>query len=120
MPGSKRTFEYVLKPTDDGDMDQLLRRARKILGWACDGDTRIECHGISGEGLGVVTMNLTIVGRDQWACRAIAQDVLNRVTWGLASGATELDLRSHRQGPHKKRGYGIGGRTKTWRETNNS
>lgn len=118
MAGSKRTFEYVLTP-DAADVDQVFRRAERILNWACDGDKRIECHGITGEGLGVVTLNLTIVNRDQWACRQLAQDILNLVTWGVANDATQLSLASHRQQPHKKRGYGIGGRTKTWRDTHN-
>ena len=119
MPGSKRTFEYVLKPTGE-DVEQTFRRAKRILGWACEGDKRIECHGISGEGLGVVTLNLTIVNRDQWACRQLAQDILNLVPWGLATDATQLTLQSRRQQPHTRRGYGAGGRTKTWRETHNS
>ena len=115
MAGSKRTFEYVLTPGPEG-VDQLLRRAQRILAWACEGDKRIECHGMSGEGLGAITLNLTIVNRDQWACRQLAQDILNLVTWGLANDATQLALQSRRQEPHKKRGYGAGGRTKTWRE----
>lgn len=115
MVGSKRTFEYILTPSTTEDAEKLFARARKVLGWACDGDTRIECHGITGEGLGVVTLNLTIHHRDQWACRQLAQDVLNKVVWGLAKDATQLRLQSHRQKPHVRRGYG-GGRSKTWRE----
>jgi hypothetical protein len=95
----------------------VFRRAQRILAWACDGDDRIECHGITGEGLGVVTLNLTIVNRDQWACRQLAQDILNLVTWGLKNEATRAELQSRRQKPHQRRGYGAGGRTKTWRES---
>jgi hypothetical protein len=120
MGGSTRTFEYVLRPGDTEGAEKLLGRAKKILGWACDGDTRIECHGITGEGLGVITLNLTIRHRDQWACRQLAQDILSQVMWGLEKGdATQLDLQSRRQEPHTRRGY-AGGRTKTWRETRNN
>jgi hypothetical protein len=114
MVGSKRTFEYVLTPNASEDVEKLFARARKILGWACDGDTRIECHGITGEGLGAVTLNLTIHHRDQWACRQLAQDVLNKVVWGLAKNATQLQLQSRRQEVHPNRGYAHG-RTKTYR-----
>lgn len=114
MPGSKRTFEYVLAPGEE-QIEQVFRRAQRILAWACEGDDRIECHGITGEGLGVVTLNLTIVNRDQWACRQLAQDILNLVTWGLKNDeATKLELQSKRQKPHTARGYAHG-RTKTFR-----
>lgn len=116
MAGSKRTFEYILTPGEE-NVEQTFRRAQRILGWACEGDKRIECHGISGEGLGVVKLSLTIVNRDQWACRQLAQDILNLVTWGLVNDTTQLALQSHRQKPHMRRGYGAGGRTKTWRES---
>jgi hypothetical protein len=119
MAGSKRTFEYVLKPTGE-DVEQTFRRAQRILGWACEGDKRIECHGISGEGLGVVKLNLTVTGRDQWACRQLVQDILNLVVWGLEKDATRLDLQSRRQEPHLTRGYGAGGRTKTYRSPKSS
>lgn len=114
MGGSKRTFEYVLTP-DSEAVSGLLRRAERVLSWACDGDPRIECHGVSGEALGTVILNLTIVNRDQWACRQLAQDVLNLVTWGLRSNATQLDLQSRRQPVHMHRGYSHG-RVKRYRE----
>jgi hypothetical protein len=113
MPGSRRTFEYALTPGEE-QVEQVFRRAQRILAWACDGDDRIECHGITGEGLGVVTLNLTIVNRDQWACRQLAQDILNLVTWGLKNEATKAELQSRRQKPHLSRGYSHG-RTKTSR-----
>ncbi len=115
--GSRRTFSYTMRAAPE-DTERLATQARKILGWACDGDSRIECHDVSGEALGAVTMNMTIVGRDQWWCRQLAQDVINHITWGLKNGIqTKLELESHRQEPHRKRGYGEGGRTKTWRES---
>lgn len=113
MPGSRRTFSYRLLPANEA-IEQTAARARKILAWACDGDDRIECHGISGEAVGVVTLELTIVNRDQWACRQLAQDILNYVTWGLAD-PTNLDLTSERQPAHMNRGYGHG-RTKRYNE----
>jgi hypothetical protein len=114
MPGARRTYSYTLIPEAPEDAAKVLSRARKILGWACEGDDRIECHGISGEALGAVTLNLTVRGRDQWWSRQIAQNVLNLVTWGLEANATKLQLRSKRQEAHTHRGYAYG-RTKTYR-----
>ncbi len=114
MPGSRRTYSYALVPRTQEDAPKVLARAERILGWACDGDNRIECHGISGEGVGSITLNLTIVGRDQWWSRQLAQDILNLVTWGLEANATRLQLESQRQKVHMNRGYGHG-RTKTYR-----
>lgn len=113
MAGSKRHFTYTLVP-ESGDVEQAARQARKVLGWACESDSRITCHEVTGDALGVVTLNLTIQGRDQWACRQLAQDILNYVTWGLQN-PSELQLQSKRLPPHTVRGYS-GGRTKTWRE----
>jgi hypothetical protein len=114
MAGSKRTFSYRLTPTPE-NTEGLLRRVEKILGWACDGDPHIICHGVQGEALGTVEISMTIVGRDQWWSRQLAQDVLNHVTWGLDTGATQLELQSHRQDAHQHRGYRYG-RTKRYRE----
>lgn len=114
MPGSRRTFAYTLKPSAE-DAPRTLRQVEKILAWACAGDDRIECHGVSGEALGAITMNLTVIGRDQWACRQTAQDILNYVTWTLKNPA-DMDLRSERQEPHENRGYDRGGRTKRFRQ----
>lgn len=113
MPGSKRTFAYTLLPAGE-DAEKTLRQAEKILAWACEGDDRVECHGISGDALGAITLNLTIVNRDQWACRQLAQDILNYVTWGLKN-PTGFDLNSVRQPAHGHRGYQHG-RTKRYRE----
>lgn len=114
MAGSKRTFTYVLTPAPE-NTDRVLKKAQKILGWACEGDPRIICHGVSGEALGTVILSLTIQGRDQWWARQLAQDVLNHVTWGLETDATQLDLQSRRQAAHTHRGYQFG-RTKPYRE----
>ncbi len=116
MPGSKRTFSYSLKAEKPEEVDRVYKKAKQILGWACDGDARIECHGVSGEALGVVTMNVTVVGRDQWATRQIVQDVLNKILWGLGHPKdVGLQLQSERQEPHDHRGYAYG-RTKRYRE----
>lgn len=114
MPGSRRTYSYALVPKTQEDAPRVLARAERILGWACEGDKRIECHGVTGEALGSITLNLTIVGRDQWWSRQLAQDILNLVTWGLEKDATRLQLESRRQEVHMNRGYGHG-RTKTYR-----
>jgi len=113
MPGSSRTFSYTLVP-QDGDQPRMTAQARKILGWACDGDKRITCHGVDGDAFGVVQLNLTIVGRDQWWSRQLAQDIVNMVTWGLKNPA-EMQLLSQRQPAHDHRGYAHG-RIKAWRE----
>ena len=114
MPGSNRTFEYTLKAENVEDTDRLLKRVERILGWACEGDDRITCHGVSGEAIGIVTINLTVRGRDQWWSRQLAQDIVNLTTWGLANSVS-LDLRSFRQEAHEHRGYQWG-RSKRYRE----
>jgi hypothetical protein len=112
MAGSERTFTYTIKPEAE-DVDRLTTKARKILANACDGDDRITCHDVGGDAVGVVTLTLTIRGRDQWESRQLAQDILNHVTWGLKNPAG-LDLASERQPPHDHRGYAHG-RTKRFR-----
>lgn len=113
MPGATRTFTYTIIPSSE-DASTISAHARKVLGWACDGDPRITCHGISGDELGVVTLNLTIKARDQWWATQLAQDILNLVLWGIRNKATRLDLQSRRAAPHANRGYGHG-RTKRTR-----
>ena len=115
MTGSNRTFTYALTPVPE-DRDRVLKKATKILAMACDGDSRITCHGITGEALGIITISLTIKGRDQWWSRQLAQDIVNFVTWGLEPGVTQLDLESRRQEAHTHRGYAHG-RTKRYRES---
>lgn len=119
MPGSTRTFEYSLVPTSAETVTRLEKRAAKILGWACEGDDRITCHQVTGSALGVVTLSMTICARDRWWATQLAQDVLNTVTWGLETGATQTQLRSHRQDPHTHRGYAHG-RTKRHRDASSS
>lgn len=109
-----RTFSYTLKASDPEGHEVLAQKARKILGWACEGDKRIKCHGVQGDALGVVQVNMTITGRDQWWARQLAQDILNMVTWGIENPA-ELQLLSESPAPHDHRGYAYG-RVKTWRE----
>lgn len=114
MPGTTRTFSYTLHPKTGDDLELLASRARKVLGWACDGDKRITCHGVTGDAVGVVQLNMTVVGRDRWRSMRVAQDILNMVTWGLAQPAG-VDLSSSRPAVHDHRGYAHG-RTKRWRE----
>lgn len=118
MPGSTRTFTYTLVPALE-DVARVERQARKVLGWACDGDTRITCHTVSGSPLGVVTLSLTVVGRDRWWATQLAQDILNRVLWGLQTNATQLQLQSRRQDPHTHRGYAHG-RKKRYKDSGSS
>lgn len=118
MPGAVRSFEYTLTPAPE-DLAKVEARARKVLAAACDGDDRITCHDVSGTPLGVVTLSLTVHGRDRWWATQLAQDVLNFVLWGLQTNATKLDLQSRRLEPHTNRGYAHG-RQKTYRETGSS
>lgn len=115
MAGSKRSFSYSLTPAPE-DTDKVFKQAQRVLGWACDGDDRVQCHEVTGEALGVVTLNVTVHGRDQWATRQITQDILNLILWGLKHPTDlEMDLKSERQEVHQHRGYAYG-RTKRYRE----
>lgn len=118
MPGSIREYTYTIRPKADEDFAKLSRQARRILGWACDGDKRITCAGVTGDAFGVVQLHFSIKARDQWYSRQLAQDILNLVTWGLASPA-ELELASERLPAHEMRGY-MYGRVKKWRERSSS
>lgn len=113
MPGSKREYTYTVKPKPE-DLRRVTRQATATLGWACDGDKRIECFGVTGEPFGLVQLKFTIKARDQWYSRQLAQDILNIVTWGLANAA-EVQLASTRLPPHEMRGY-LYGRSKRWRD----
>lgn len=115
MPGAKRTFTYTLIPEQPEDVPRVLAQAERVLGWACEGDPRITCHEVSGAGLGIVTLTMTIHGRDQWWATQLAQDILDLVRWGISTSATRLDLQSRKQAPHDHRGYAHG-RTKRYRE----
>lgn len=115
MAGSTRTYAYALTPPAE-DTEKVLARANRILGWACDGDDRIICHGITGAAFGTVVLNLTVRGRDQWHSRQLAQNILNYITWSLGQSVeVEMDLQSWRQQTHMNRGYAHG-RTKRHRE----
>lgn len=114
MPGSKRTYTYSLTPKPE-DLAKVLRKTTYWLGWACDGDNRITCHETTGGPLGAVIISMTIQGRDRWWSTQLAQDILNRVLWGLESDGVRLDLKSVPQEPHDHRGYAHG-RTKRYRE----
>jgi len=115
MAGSTRTFEYAIQ-ADPELIPRLMQRAEAR---ACESNDQVTCHGVTGDALGLVILNLTVTGRDQWACRQIVQDILNYVTWGLSVKVTKLDLRSHRQEPHDHRGYSHG-RTKRTRDPGGS
>jgi hypothetical protein len=117
MPGSIREYNYTIKPEVE-DLARAAGQARRVLGWACDGDKRITCYGVKGDALGVLQMSFTVRARDQWYSRELAQDILNMVTWGLANKA-EVQLQSERLPPHEMRGY-LYGRTKRWRERSSS
>jgi len=115
MPGTTRDFSYSLTPKNPDDVPLLAAKARKILAWACDGDDRITCRGIEGEALGLVTLKMTIVGRDRWWAMQLAQDILNIVLWNLEKSVEiNLDLESWSLPPHTHRGYAHG-RTKRYR-----
>lgn len=118
MAGSKRTFTYSLIPSKPEDVERVAKHVRKILGWRCDGDKRVSCHGVTGEELGIITMSMTIQGRDRWWTTQLAQDILNDVMYaldrGLERGSVRLQLDSRAQDPHTHRGYAHG-RTKRYR-----
>lgn len=114
MPGTTRSFTYTVRPAAT-DLAQVEKQARYWLGWVCDGDTRVTCHDISGLAFGVVTLSLTVRARDRWWATQIAQDLLNKVLWGIKQ-ETKLELSSERLEPHTNRGYRHG-RVKTYRES---
>ena len=119
MPGSKRTYSYVLVPRQVEDTERLLKRTVYHLGWACDMDKRITHHETSSGALGAVTMTMVIEARDRWWSAQLAQDILNKILWGLERDSVRLELASERQEPHTHRGYAHG-RTKRYRERNGS
>lgn len=102
MAGTTRTFTYNIIPPPQ-EVSRVENKARRLLGWACDGDSRITCHDVSGSSLGVVTLSMTIKARDRWWATQLAQDVLNRVLWGLKG--IRLDLQSVGPEPHTNRGH---------------
>jgi hypothetical protein len=109
-----RDFSFTLTPAEGQDAAELARRARKVLGWACEGDHRITCQGVDGEMYGVVQVNVQVSGKDRWNCGQLAQDLIQAVTIGVKDPAG-LDVESRQLPTHTNRGYGHG-RTKRWRE----
>jgi len=102
-----RDYVWRLTPSESEDLADLSRRAHKVLAWACEGEKRLTCKGITGEALGFVELNFQVVGRDLWAAGQISQDLVNHVTWRLANPA-EVVTWSEPQGPHQNRGYAHG------------
>ena len=102
-----RDYTWRLTPESDEDLADLSRRAHKVLAWACEGEKRLTCKGITGEALGVVELAFTIVGRDLWAAGQISQDLINHVTWRLKNPA-QVTMTSLGQAPHEHRGYAHG------------
>lgn len=116
MPGTSRTFTYTLIPAP-GDVETVAARVRKVIGWACDGDRALTCHGITGEELGIVTFTLVAQGRDRWWATQLVQDVLSRIQDNLRDRPVRLVLGSAPPPPHDHRGYAHGRTKRTRRAT---
>lgn len=104
MPGTVRTFTYSLIPAPE-DVALVAAHTRKVVGWACDGDKALTCHGVSGEELGLVTFTVTVRGRDRWWAAQQVQDILNLVCRGLGDKAGRLVAGSEPLPPHTNRGH---------------
>ena len=105
-----RDYVWRLKPGEDEDLADLSRRARKVLAWACEGDKRLTCKGVTGEALGFVEIGFTVVGRDLWAAGQIGQDIINLATHRLLHPA-RATVAMEPMATHDHRGYAHG-RTK--------
>lgn len=105
-----RDYVWRLRPGEDEDLAELSRRARKVLAWACEGDNRLTCQGVTGEALGFVEIGFRVVGRDLWAAGQIGQDIINLATRRLIRPA-HATVAMEPLGPHDHRGYAHG-RTK--------
>lgn len=114
MPQSSRTYTYTLVPAPE-NVERVRKRAEYLLGWACDGDTRITCHQVTGAELGVVTLNMTIKARDRWWAAQLAQDIIDKVVAGITNAPTRVEAQSEAHQPHDHRGYAHG-RTKRHRD----
>lgn len=99
-----RSYVWTLKPREDEHLEDLSRRAHKVLAWACDGDKRVECQGVHGEAMGIVQIRFAVTGRDMWATGQISQDIINVVTMRLRNPA-DLDLSKEKPPVHRSRGY---------------
>lgn len=113
-----RDYTFTLTPSNAEAVDEVARRARKILAWVCDGEKRIECAGVTGEAFGTVQVSFSVVNRDRWACGQLAQDVIHMVTIGLKDPA-QLGIHFDGVPTHDHRGYQHG-RSKRWRERRSS
>ena len=113
-----RDYIFTLTPATAETVDEVARRARKILAWVCDGEKRIQCSGVDGEAFGLVQVSLEVKGRDRWACGQLAQDVIHMVTIGLRDPA-QLGIHFDSKPTHTHRGYQYG-RSKRWRAPRSS
>lgn len=113
-----REFSFTLTPAEGQDIQDLARRTRKVMGWACEGDHRITCQGVDGELFGVVQVNVQVSGKDRWNCGQVAQDLIQAVTIGIKDPAG-LTAESRQLPTHTNRGYQHG-RSKRWRERQSS
>lgn len=102
-----RAYRWRLTPKTGEQVEDLARRARKALAWACDGDKRISCMGVSGEAFGVVDIEFTVHARDLWWCGQLGQDIINIVTKRLTDPAA-VDIHSEHLPTHTHRGYAHG------------
>lgn len=102
-----RAYRWTLTPREGEHLDELSRRARKVLAWACDGDRRVSCQGVDGEAVGIVQISFSVTGRDMWATGQISQDIINVVTMRLRNPA-DLDLNKENPPVHRSRGYAHG------------
>lgn len=102
-----RFYRWRLTPKTGEQLDDLARRARKALAWACDGDKRITCMGVSGEAIGVVEIEFSVKARDLWWCGQLGQDIINIATKRLAE-PVGVDIHLEDGPIHDHRGYAYG------------
>lgn len=102
-----KTYRWRLTPRAEEAVEDLARRARKVLGWACDGDPRITCKGVTGEPFGFIDISFKITGRDLWWTGQLGQDIINLVTKRLLDPAA-VDIDIEREPIHDHRGYAYG------------
>lgn len=99
-----RNYIWRLTPREDEDLAELGRRARGVLGWACEGDKRLECQGVSGEAFGFVEIGFQVKGRDLWDAGQIGQNIIDLATRRLRNPAIASVLVAPLS-PHDHRGY---------------
>lgn len=117
MPGTVRTYTYTFVPAPE-DVDLVTSHVKKVIGWACDGDTALTCEGVTGAELGLVRFQLKVRARDRWWATQLVQDVLAVIQQGLGSKTGRLLPTSEPPPPHQHRGYAYGRsrRTRTPRQ----